>query len=80
MKIEALSVDRVQFGPGALSGQTFFELFGDIVPEILSNYLPDVDSDVPLLNLSSVGKYTYEKEGEGEKGVYEIFQFHNLEN
>ena len=78
VKIEALSVDRVQFGPGALSGQTFFELFGDIVPEILSNYLPDVDSDVPLLNLSSVGKYTYEKEG--EKSVYEIFQFHNLEN
>ena len=57
-----------------LGEQTFLELFDDnaissavddIVPEILSNYLPDVDSDVPLLNLSSVGKYTYEKEGEG---------------
>ena len=81
--------DIVDVKQNILGEQTNIELFDDsaissavddIVPEVLSNYLPEVDSEVPLLNLSSVGKYTYEKEGEGEKGVYEIFQFHNLEN
>ena len=81
--------DIVDVKQNILGEQTNIELFDDnaissavddIVPEILSNYLPEVDSGVPLLNLSSVGKYTYEKEGEGEKGVYEIYQFHNLQN
>ena len=81
--------DIVDVKQNILGEQTNIELFDDnaissavddIVPEVLSNYLPEVDSEVPLLNLSSVGKYTYEKEGEGEKGVYEIFQFHNLDN
>ena len=35
-----------------------------------------VDSEVPQLNLSSVGKYTTD----GISGVYEIFNFHNLDN
>ena len=81
--------DIVDVKQNILCEQTNIELFDDnaissavddIVPEVLSNYLPEVDSGVPLLNLSSVGKYTYEKEGEGQKGVYEIFQFHNLQN
>ena len=81
--------DIVDVKQNILGEQTNIELFDDnaissavddIVPEVLSNYLPEVDSGVPLLNLSSVGKYTYEKEGEGQKSVYEIFQFHNLEN
>ena len=81
--------DIVDVKQNILGEQTNIELFDDsaissavddIVPEVLSNYLPEVDSEVSLLNLSSVGKYTYEKEGEGEKGVYEIFQFHNLDN
>ena len=81
--------DIVDVKQNILGEQTNIELFDDnaissavddIVPEVLSNYLPEVDSGVPLLNLSSVGKYTYEKEGEGQKGVYEIFQFHNLQN
>lgn len=66
--------DIVDVKQNVLGEQTFLELFDDnaissavddIVPDILSNYLPEVDSGVPLLNLSSVGKYTYEKEGEG---------------
>ena len=74
--------DIVDVKQNILGEQTNIELFDDnaissavddIVPEVLSNYLPEVDSGVPLLNLSSVGKYTYEKEGEGEKGVYEIY-------
>ena len=35
-----------------------------------------VDSEVPQLNLSSVGKYTTD----GVSGVYEIFNFHDLDN
>lgn len=72
-----------------LGEQTFIEMFDDnaissavddIVPEVLSSYLPKVDSEVPLLELSSIGKYSYEDEKEGEKDVYEIHQFHNLNN
>lgn len=34
------------------------------------------DSEVNQLNLSSIGKYTTD----GISGVYEIFNFHNLDN
>ena len=42
----------------------------DIVPEVLSSYLPKVDSEVQLLQLSSIGKYSYEDEKEGNKVKY----------
>lgn len=81
--------DIVDVKQNILGEQTNIELFNDeaisaavddIVPEVLSNYLPKVDSEVPLLQLSSVGKYSYEDEEEGEKDAYEIYQFHNLDN
>lgn len=81
--------DIVNVKQNILGEQTNIELFNneaissavdDLVPEVLSNYLPKVDSEVPLLQLSSIGKYSYEDEEEGEKDVYEIHQFHNLNN
>ena len=72
-----------------LGEQTFIEMFDDnaissavddIVPEVLSSYLPKVDSEVQLLQLSSIGKYSYEDDKAGKKDVYEIHQFHNLDN
>ena len=60
--------DIVDVKQNILGEQTNIELFDDIVPK--------VDSEVPQLNLSSVGKYTTD----GISGVYEIFNFHNLDN
>lgn len=81
--------DIVDVKQNILGEQTNIELFNDeaisaavggMISSEVQKYLPNVDSEVPLLELSSIGKYSYEDDEEGEKDVYEIYQFHNLNN
>lgn len=81
--------DIVDVKQNILGEQTNIELFndeaissavGDMISSEVQKYLPNVDSEIPLLELSSIGKYTYDEGSEGEKDIYEIYQFHNLNN
>ena len=89
------NIGHVNFGDGNISikqniigQQNFVELFdesamkaaaGVIIENIFDEKLPKPDAQVPVCNLSSIDLATASN-GKDEINIYEIYQFHNLDN
>ena len=73
--VENLSAEALIRCHGKIIDGTTFHQLAYVDLSALSGSI-SVDSEVNQLNLSSIGKYTTD----GVSGVYEIFNFHDLDN